>query len=1067
FDYIQISLASSSIIKSWSYGEIKKSETINFRTLKPEKEGLFCCKIFGPLKDYECLCGKYKRLRYQGIICDRCDVEVTTCNVRRERMGHINLSSPIIHVWFLKSLPSRIGLFLDIALRDLERIIHFEYYVVLKSFGSKFLVGEFLTEDQYFLELRKKKKTLVCATGVEALEELLVSLNIRKEIKIIKQRLLLTNSSFKIRKLRQRLKLLESFLESNINPHHMILKVLPVLPPDLRPLIMLENGKFASSDLNDLYRFIINRNNRLRKLIDLCAPNVIVRNEKRMLQESVDALLDNGRRGKAVLDSNKRPLKSLASMIKGKQGRFRQNLLGKRVDYSGRSVIVVGPELTLMQCGLPKRMALELFKPFVYSKLGQLDYVVNIQSAQTLVEEENKIVWSVLEQIVNQHVVLLNRAPTLHRLGIQAFQPQLIQGKAIRLHPLVCTAFNADFDGDQMAVHVPLTLEAQIETRVLMMSLSNLLIPSSGLSIFAPTQDIVLGLYYLSLEKKNNKSVSSKMFFNASHILKTYYLQHITIHSQIFTINFDSMVVNTTVGRYFLYSILQRGLSFSLVNCILTKQAISFLILECYNICGPTKTLHFLDKLMYLGYYYVTISGISISLTDMIIPSRKKQVLLDSTNKIKLIDDQYLSGLVTWRERYNQIINVWTRVNDDIGNLLVQSLLSSKKKSFNSLFIMVDSGARSSLSQIRQLSGMRGLMSKPDGSIIETPIISSFREGLTVLEYFISSHGARKGLADTALRTANSGYLTRRLVDVAQDLVIKQHNCWTTKNIQVTKLLDNEGETYLAFKKRLIGRVIAKNIYTKKRILLIEKNTIIDFNLVNVLHKAKILKVFIRSPITCISKKGLCSLCYGIDLSKNCLVTVGEAVGIIAAQSIGEPGTQLTMRTFHTGGAETTDITGGLPQIVNLFEARKTKKGSILANISGIIKFGKSTKNRYRILIFNYNKNILYEVLISKERKLCVFEGKKIKQGDPLSEGPEDLHQILSIKGIQRLYDTLINKLQLIYLAQGILINDKHIEVIVKQMLQKIVVIDPGDSLYLKGDRVDFFKVMYINRQLK
>ncbi|ALD15005.1 DNA-directed RNA polymerase subunit beta' [Buchnera aphidicola (Aphis glycines)] len=1276
FDAIKISLASPDVIRSWSFGEVKKPETINYRTFKPERDGLFCARIFGPVKDYECLCGKYKRLKHRGVICEKCGVEVTQSKVRRERMGHIELSSPTAHIWFLKSLPSRIGLLLDMPLRDIERVLYFESYVVINAGMTNLEKNQILTEEQYLDALEEFGDEFHAQMGAEAIQLLLKNINLIKECENLRIELNETNSETKRKKLTKRIKLIESFIQSNNKPEWMILTVLPVLPPDLRPLVPLDGGRFATSDLNDLYRRVINRNNRLKRLLDLAAPDIIVRNEKRMLQEAVDALLDNGRRGRAITGSNKRPLKSLADMIKGKQGRFRQNLLGKRVDYSGRSVITVGPYLRLHQCGLPKKMALELFKPFIYGKLEVRSLATTIKAAKKMVEREESVVWDILDEVIREHPVLLNRAPTLHRLGIQAFEPVLIEGKAIQLHPLVCAAYNADFDGDQMAVHVPLTLEAQLEARALMMSTNNILSPANGEPIIVPSQDVVLGLYYMTREKINGKGEG--MLLNSSHEAeKVYHLGIAELHSLIkiriveYQKNEDNQlipikkIVNTTVGRAILWMIVPKGLPFKIVNQTLGKKDISQMLNTCYRILGLKPTVTFADQIMYTGFAYAARSGASVGINDMVIPEKKSSIIQEAEIEVAEIQEQFQSGLVTAGERYNKVIDIWAAANERVAtammeNLSVELVLNKigtlkKQTSFNSIFMMADSGARGSAAQIRQLAGMRGLMAKPDGSIIETPITANFREGLNVLQYFISTHGARKGLADTALKTANSGYLTRRLVDVAQDLVVTKKDCGTHEGILMTPLIEG-GDVKEPLRERVLGRVTVDNItYPNSEKILIERNTLLNEQWCDVLEQNSIDTIKVRSVVNCDTDFGVCAYCYGRDLARGNLVNKGEAIGVIAAQSIGEPGTQLTMRTFHIGGAAsraatessiqiknkgiinlnnaksvtnssgkivitsrnvelniidkfgrtkesykipygsimakkngetvssgetiakwdphtipvitevngyvrfvdmidgqsiirqadeltglssivvldtaervatskdlrpslkiidekgndvlisgtempaqyflpgkaivqlndgvkissgdtlarvpqesggTKDITGGLPRVADLFEARRPKELAILAEISGIISFGKETKGKRRLIITPVDGNNSYEEMIPKWRQLNVFEGERVERGDVISDGPESPHDILRLRGVQAVTKYIVNEVQEVYRLQGVKINDKHIEVIVRQMLRKATIIKSGQSEFLDGEQVEFSRIKISNRIL-
>ena len=1272
FDAIRIGLASPEMIRSWSYGEVKKPETINYRTFKPERDGLFCAKIFGPVKDYECLCGKYKRLKHRGVICEKCGVEVALAKVRRERMGHIELASPVAHIWFLKSLPSRIGLLLDMTLRDIERILYFESYVVTDPGLSALEQGQLLNDEQYYEAMEEFGDEFTAKMGAEAIQDLMSQIEISQEVERIREEIPATNSETKIKKLSKRLKLLEAFSKSGNDPEWMILNVLPVLPPDLRPLVPLDGGRFATSDLNDLYRRVINRNNRLKRLLDLNAPDIIVRNEKRMLQEAVDALLDNGRRGRAITGSNKRPLKSLADMIKGKQGRFRQNLLGKRVDYSGRSVIVTGPTLRLHQCGLPKKMALELFKPFIFGKLEHRGLASTIKAAKKMVEREPPEVWDILAEVIREHPVLLNRAPTLHRLGIQAFEPVLIEGKAIQLHPLVCAAYNADFDGDQMAVHVPLTIEAQLEARALMMSTNNILSPASGEPIIVPSQDVVLGLYFMTRERVNAQG-EGMIFADAAEAERAYAAGQVDLQARVkvriketrFDYGADPVtetrVIDTTVGRALLWRIVPEGLSFDMVNQPMVKKAISRIINQCYRVVGLKSTVVFADRLMYTGYEYSTKSGSSIGVNDFEIPDEKASMLDRANAEVTEIEEQYAAGLVTQGEKYNKVIDIWSRTNDQVAKSMMDSLSKEtvtnrdgdeeEQTSFNSVYMYADSGARGSPAQIRQLAGMRGLMAKPDGSIIETPIVANFREGLNVLQYFISTHGARKGLADTALKTANSGYLTRRLVDVAQDVVVTEQDCGTDEGLVMTHVIDG-GDIIESLPNRVLGRIVARDVCkpgTDEVIL--DAGTMIDELWMRRLEELGIDEIIVRSPITCKTRYGICSTCYGRDLGRGHQVNLGEAIGVVAAQSIGEPGTQLTMRTFHIGGAasgqaaqdniqvnsdgvvklhnikvvdradgalvavsrsgelsildhvgrererykvpygaaikvrdeaevaagdivanwdphthpiitevagtvkfsgmdegvtikrqtdeftglsnisvmeagerplagkdirpavtlvdskgeeltlagtnvpahyflpanallnledgaqvgvgdiiaripqegsKTRDITGGLPRVADLFEARKPKEPAILAEISGTFSFGKETKGKRRLVITPTDGSLLpdgsdhYEVLIPKWRQLTVFEGEQVQKGEVVSEGPLSPHDILRLKGIAALAEYIVNEIQEVYRLQGVKINDKHIEVIVRQMLRKVIVASAGESSFIKGEQVEF-----------
>lgn len=1264
FDGIRIGLASPDMIRSWSYGEVKKPETINYRTFKPERDGLFCAKIFGPVSDYECLCGKYKRLKHRGVICEKCGVEVTLSKVRRERMGHIDLASPVAHIWFLKSLPSRIALLLDMTLREIERVLYFESFVILDPGTTPLTKGQLLTDDEYLDAVEQYGDDFVAKMGAEAIYDLLKAIDLKEEVNILKEEIGSTNSETKIKKYSKRLKVMDALVSSKNRPEWMILKVLPVLPPELRPLVPLDGGRFATSDLNDLYRRVINRNNRLNRLLDLNAPDIIVRNEKRMLQESVDALLDNGRRGRAITGTNRRPLKSLADMIKGKQGRFRQNLLGKRVDYSGRSVIVVGPTLRLHQCGLPKKMALELFKPFIFSKLQFRGLATTIKAAKKMVEREGHEVWDILEEVIREHPVLLNRAPTLHRLGIQAFEPTLIEGKAIQLHPLVCSAFNADFDGDQMAVHIPLSIEAQLEARTLMMATNNILSPANGEPVINPSQDVVLGLYYISREKVNARGEGS-IFVNVGEVHKAVLAKSVELQSKIqlrvtekITNDKGDVIdkthrVSTTVGRALIWEIVPERMPFELVNCDMTKKNISRLVNYAYRHLGNKDTVVLADQLMYLGFRYATLSGVSFGIDDMAIPAKKTDIIKSAEAEVSEIQAQYASGLVTDGERYNKVVDIWSHANDQVAKVMMDGLgeeavtdaegKTVKQKSFNSIFMMAESGARGSAAQIRQLAGMRGLMAKPDGSIIETPITANFREGLDVLQYFISTHGARKGLADTALKTANSGYLTRRLVDVAQDLVIIGHDCGTSDGLVMTPIIEG-GDVVEPLSERVLGRVAAADVLDGSgEDIVVPKGTLLDEHWVSVLDENSVDQVLVRSVITCENRHGVCVNCYGRDLGRGHLVNIGEAVGVIAAQSIGEPGTQLTMRTFHIGGAasrsaaisnvqvksagslrlnnlksvinregnliavsrsgevgvvdeygrererykipygavlsvkegdkvnpgdiivtwdphthpvitevdgvaeliqfvdgvtvqkqsdevtglsslvvtdpkqrgsagkemrpmvklsdsegnpislpgteipaqyflptgaivgikdggevkvgdvlaripqessKTRDITGGLPRVADLFEARKTKDPAILAETSGTVSFGKETKGKQRVIITDSNGDQI-ETLISKWRHITVFEGEYVEKGETIAEGELTPHDILRLRGVEELANYLVKEIQDVYRLQGVKINDKHIEAIIRQMLRKVEITASGDTSFLKGDQVE------------
>ena len=1286
FDSIKVGLASPEKIRSWSYGEVKKPETINYRTFKPERDGLFCAKIFGPVKDYECLCGKYKRLKHRGVICEKCGVEVTLSKVRRERMGHIELASPVAHIWFLKSLPSRLGIVLDMTLRDIERVLYFEAFVVTDPGMTPLARCQLLTDDDYRAKTEEYGDDFRASMGAEGIRDLLANINIRSEIDSLRSEMATTGSETKMKKISKRLKVLEAFNKSGIKPEWMVLAVLPVLPPELRPLVPLDGGRFATSDLNDLYRRVINRNNRLKRLLELKAPEIIVRNEKRMLQEAVDSLLDNGRRGKAMTGANKRPLKSLADMIKGKGGRFRQNLLGKRVDYSGRSVIVVGPQLKLHQCGLPKKMALELFKPFIFNKLEIMGIASTIKAAKREVENETPIVWDILEDVIREHPVMLNRAPTLHRLGIQAFEPVLIEGKAIQLHPLVCAAFNADFDGDQMAVHVPLSLEAQMECRTLMLSSNNILSPANGEPIIVPSQDIVLGLYYTTRERVSARG-EGMMFANISELSRAYESRMVELNAKVLvrikeyeedaeggrcevTTRYD-----TTVGRALLSAILPAGLPFSLINKALKKKEISKLINASFRRCGLRETVIFADKLMYSGFTYATRAGISICVDDMLTPPQKNDIISAAETEVQDIEAQYTSGLVTQGERYNKVVDIWGRAGDQVAKammdqlgveLVIDQLTGEAKKdkkgkpvtqeSFNSIYMMADSGARGSAAQIRQLAGMRGLMAKPDGSIIETPITANFREGLNVLQYFISTHGARKGLADTALKTANSGYLTRRLVDVTQDLVVTEDDCGTSMGA-VMKALVEGGEVIEALRERVLGRVAANDVINPDdQSVMYPAGTLLDEDAVDAIESMGIDEVKVRTPLTCETRYGLCAKCYGRDLGRGTPVNVGEAVGVIAAQSIGEPGTQLTMRTFHIGGAasrtavasqvesksngavrysptmryvinsrqeliaisrsgevviqddvgrererhripygatllvsdgavvkagkvlaawdphtrpiiteyagkvrfenveegvtvakqidevtglstlvvidpkrrgviqakglrplvkllddqsnevkiaagnlsvsitfqvgciitvrdgqqvnvgevlaripqessKTRDITGGLPRVAELFEARSPKDAGVLAEVTGIVSFGKDTKGKQRLVITDLDE-VAHEYLISKEKHVTAHDGQVVNKGESIVDGPADPHDILRLLGVEALARYITDEVQDVYRLQGVKINDKHIEVIVRQMLRRVHVVNAGDTRFITGEQVERADLLVENERM-
>src|SRR5438874_5984519 len=1245
FDAIKIGLASPEKIRSWSFGEVKKPETINYRTFKPERDGLFCAKIFGPIKDYECLCGKYKRLKHRGVICEKCGVEVTQTKVRRERMGHIDLAAPCAHIWFLKSLPSRLGLVLDMTLRDIERVLYFEVYVVVDPGMTPLKKFSIMSEDDYDAKRTEYGDEFVALMGAEGVKKLLEEIDL--DVEIEKLRGDMTGSELKVKKNSKRLKVLEAFKKSGMKPEWMVMSVLPVLPPDLRPLVPLDGGRFATSDLNNLYRRVINRNNRLARLLELKAPEIIVRNEKRMLQEAVDSLLDNGRRGKAMTGANKRALKSLADMIKGKSGRFRQNLLGKRVDYSGRSVIVVGPTLKLHQCGLPKLMALELFKPFIFSRLEIMGLATTIKAAKRMVESQEPVVWDILEDVIREHPVLLNRAPTLHRLGIQAFEPVLIEGKAIQLHPLVCSAFNADFDGDQMAVHVPLSIEAQMEARVLMMSTNNILSPAHGKPIIVPTQDIVLGLYYLTRERALVHG-EGRVFSSPAEVRAAYDHHEVDLHAKI-TCRMEQYDaeggpagrarVETTVGRVLLSDVLPRKIGFSAINRVMDKKTLGNLIDICYRTSGEKETVLLADRLRSLGYGYATKAGISIAIKDMVIPAKKQEFLERAQKEVAEIENQYLEGLITDGERYNKVIDIWAQVTEEVAGEMMGEIgtevvhkggKEKKQPSFNPIFIMADSGARGSAQQIRQLAGMRGLMAKPSGEIIETPITANFREGLTVLEYFISTHGARKGLADTALKTADSGYRTRKLVDASQDVIINEMDCGTVNGITVKSIYEGDEEV-VDLATRIIGRVSCEAVVdpvTKKKV--VKANQLIDEHIAAAIEKVGVESLKIRSVLTCECGRGVCAQCYGRNLATGQFVKLGEAVGIIAAQSIGEPGTQLTMRTFHIGGtasqtfkqpiikakndgtlqfndlrtvqaldgswivlnkngsigvhnaegreldrynvvsgsviskpdgaqvkkgetfvqwdpynvpiltdksgkiefrdmiagvtikrdvdeatglmgtviiehkedlhpqivivgekkevlasysipagahviveegqkvragallaktprkvAKTKDITGGLPRVAELFEARRPKDAAEIAKIDGIVEMGGTVRGKRRLILKDPETGTEEEHLIPLTKHIIVFKGDFVKKGQQLTEGPIVPHEILEVCGPQELQEHLVNEVQEVYRLQGVEINDKHIEIIVRQMLRKVKITDPGDTSLLWGDQVD------------
>ncbi len=1255
FNSLKIAIASPEDIKSWSFGEIKKPETINYRTFKPEKDGLFCSRIFGPVKDYECLCGKYKRMKFRGIICEKCGVEVTLSKVRRDRMGHIELAAPVSHIWFMKSLPSRIATLLDMTIKNLEKVLYFEQFIVVEPGLTDLKKGEIISEEQYIdYQDEYGEDSFSAAIGAEAIEQMLLNIDLESDYKQLKIDLSETKSELKKTKITKRLKLIESFIVSKNKPEWMILRVLPVIPPELRPLVPLDGGRFATSDLNDLYRRVINRNNRLKRLIDLRAPDIIIRNEKRMLQESVDALFDNGRRGRVITSTNKRPLKSLSDMLKGKQGRFRQNLLGKRVDYSGRSVIVVGPNLKLHQCGLPKKMALELFKPFIFHKLDIYGWANTIKAAKKLVEKEDPRVWDILEEVIREHPVLLNRAPTLHRLGIQAFEPILIEGKSIQLHPLVCTAFNADFDGDQMAVHVPLSLEAQLEARVLMMSTNNILSPSSGKPIIVPSQDIVLGIYYLSVLRLNQKG-EGRYFVDLNEILKALENKDVSLHTKIFarikTFDGNFIKTETTPGRMILGNVLpsNKNISYEIVNKVLTKKEVSNIIDSVYRFCGQKETVIFADQIMQIGFKYAALAGISFGKDDLIIPNDKQKLLDITQTKVQEYESQYQDGLITQGEKYNKVVDAWSECTNKVADKMLEVISNpSDDQPINSVYMMAHSGARGSAAQLKQLSGMRGLMAKPSGEIIENPIKSNFKEGLSVLEYFTSTHGARKGLADTALKTASSGYLTRRLVDVAQDAVIREDDCETENGVVVEEIVES-GNITSSLSERILGRTPIKNILDQDQNIIVSRGEIISEQHLEKISKLGIRSLKIRSVLTCETEDGICAKCYGRDLARGTSVNIGEAVGIIAAQSIGEPGTQLTMRTFHIGGAasssveqsnaispiegsvklenvkliedkfknkivlsrnakikiftnneekfssfipfgakllisdgdkskvnqtlaewdpytlpiiaekngyaqyvdlkqgtsfresiddttgisskividwsqnqksknfkpainicesidnsedqnllnypmsidtiisvedgqevfagqvlaripkessKTKDITGGLPRVAELFEARKPKDPAIMCEIDGKISFGKDYKNKRRVIITGIDENESFEILIPRSKYLNVQEGDFVKKGDILVEGTPVPHDILRILGVEELARYLVREVQSVYKLQGVYINDKHIETIARQMLQKVLIKEPGDSNLIAGEQIQRRDLIKLNKLL-
>ncbi|PIH00496.1 DNA-directed RNA polymerase subunit beta' [Clostridium combesii] len=1076
FDALQIGLASPEKIREWSRGEVKKPETINYRTLKPERDGLFCERIFGPMKDWECHCGKYKRIRYKGIVCDRCGVEVTKAKVRRERMGHIELAAPVSHIWYFKGIPSRMGLILDMSPRALEKVLYFASYVVLDPKETPLLKKQLLNEKEYRESIDKYgDDSFVAAMGAEAVKTLLDEIDLEQSSIELKEELKTSTGQKKIRIIR-RLEVVESFRKSGNRPDWMVIDVIPVIPPDLRPMVQLDGGRFATSDLNDLYRRVINRNNRLKKLLDLGAPDIIVRNEKRMLQEAVDALIDNGRRGRPVTGPGNRPLKSLSDMLKGKQGRFRQNLLGKRVDYSGRSVIVVGPELKMYQCGLPKEMALELFKPFVMKKLVQNGLAHNIKSAKRMVERVQPQVWDVLEEVISDHPVLLNRAPTLHRLGIQAFQPVLVEGRAIKLHPLVCTAYNADFDGDQMAVHVPLSVEAQAEARFLMLAAHNILKPSDGKPVSVPTQDMVLGSYYLTMDKDGVKG-EGKVFSCPEEVLMAYQCKAVDIHAKIKVrlkkvIDGETIegIIETTPGKIIFNESIPQDLGYIdrtvpenklklEVDFLVSKKTLGGIINRCYMKHGATKTSIMLDKIKAKGYHYSTIGAITISTSDMVVPEAKRELLQNTEKQVEKIQKMYRRGFISEEERYEKVIDLWTKTTEDVANALMASL-----DSFNPIYMMADSGARGSKSQIKQLAGMRGLMANPSGKIIELPIKASFREGLDVLEYFISTHGARKGNADTALKTADSGYLTRRLVDVSQDVIVRQEDCGTEQGYEVSEIKEGN-EVIEPLVERLSGRYPSEDIiHPTTGEVIVKRNTYMNEDIAKKVSDAGIKKVKIRSVFTCKSKHGVCARCYGMNMATSQKIHIGEAVGIVAAQSIGEPGTQLTMRTFHTGGVAGADITQGLPRVEELFEARKPKGLAIVSEVSGTVKMEETKKKRTIIVVTDDGEEVSYDIPFGSRIK--VKNGDIISAGDEITEGSINPHDILRIKGVDGVKNYLLSEVQKVYRLQGVDINDKHLEVVIRQMTRKIKIEDSGDTELLPGTMIDVFDFEEANKEM-
>lgn len=1056
FDSIRIGLASPEQIRQWSKGEVKKPETINYRTLKPEREGLFCEKIFGPTKDWECHCGKYKRVRYKGVVCDRCGVEVTQSKVRRERMGHIELAAPVSHIWYFKGIPSRMGLLLDMSPRALEKVLYFASYLVIDPGETSLMDKQILSENEYREYREKYGNAFRASMGAEAVQEVLERIDLDQLAKELRQEIEVSSGQRKIRAVR-RLEVVESFRKSGNRPEWMILEVIPVIPPDLRPMVQLDGGRFATSDLNDLYRRVINRNNRLKRLLDLGAPDIIVRNEKRMLQEAVDALIDNGRRGRPVTGPGNRPLKSLSDMLKGKQGRFRQNLLGKRVDYSGRSVIVIGPELQMNQCGLPKEMALELFKPFVMKKLVKDGKAHNIKSAKRMVERVRDEVWDVLEEVIKEHPVLLNRAPTLHRLGIQAFEPTLIEGKAIKIHPLVCTAYNADFDGDQMAVHVPLSVEAQAEARILMLSTQNILNPKDGKPVVTPTQDMVLGIYYLTLDREGAKG-EDRYFADSDEAIMAYENKVIDLHAMI-NIRVNGQLMNTTIGRVIFNEALPKDMKF--VNKVVDRGELGRIVANCYRKYGSTETAKMLDDLKKIGFNYATKAGTTVAIADIIVPEEKKELLASAEAKVEQIEEQYRRGLLTFDERYQKIIDIWTQTKDKLTEVLMQSL-----DRFNPIYMMANSGARGNIGQISQLAGMRGLMADPSGRTIELPVKANFREGLTVLEYFTSTHGARKGLADTALRTADSGYLTRRLVDVSQDVIVREEDCGTKEGIKVREIKDGT-EIIEVLQDRIIGRVTVHDIVDPATgEVIVDAGQEISEDAAEEVVKAGIEEVEIRSVLACKSRYGVCANCYGRDLATGRKVNVGEAVGIIAAQSIGEPGTQLTMRTFHTGGVAGDDITQGLPRVEELFEARKPKGQAVISEVSGRLEITE-VRGKREARVINDEDGSFETYTIPYGARLKLTDGDRVEVGAELTEGSINPHDYLKIKGPAAVQLYLLQEVQRVYRLQGVDINDKHIEVIIRQMMRKVKIEDPGDTDLLPGGMVDIFEFSDANAAIE